>query len=87
MFIVTVCANRGVNGLFTKKEVTWAESISVEKIDGNFSLFCFHESDQHGDKGNRFNIVYESKPNGNWEWFYVKDSRTGNIVLTPKDFY
>lgn len=87
MFIVTVCANRGINGLFTKKEITWAESVSIEKVDKNLKIFCFHEADETGEKGNHFTIAYESKPNGNWEWFHIKDSRTGNIVATPKDFY
>lgn len=80
MYDIYLCANRGINGLYTKKKVVFAPSdVLVERIDKTTVHVSFiknnTETETVVDK-----YIIDSDRNGNWEHFYIKNAVTGRTV-------
>lgn len=101
MFVVYLCKNRGVSGLFDDVKMVWAGDVTISKewcdqehtykdISGEnkthtykkqlrTTITCFHEATEKETIAPKY-VVTEVN-DGNWDHYYVKDSRTGTIVF------
>lgn len=97
MFIVYLCKNRGLNGLFDTIKMDWAKDVTIDKewcdqehtySDGTKTtmkkqLKTTITCYQEGLELETIapKHIVSSVHDGHWEHYYIKDSRTGTIVF------
>ena len=83
MLIVGV--KRGT-GYDTDSQITYAEAVTIQRTkDETVLILDQGKADIDGDNLVRFAINTGKLPNGNWEHWYIKDSRTGNIIAYKRN--
>lgn len=81
MYDLYLCANRSINGKYTKHKIVLApKDILIEHVDRDTThVSIIKEATEFSDNVEKY--IIDSSRNGNWEHFYIKNAVTGRIVF------